>query len=116
CCRAATVTARAPDASATDASATATVMIARAATGRPSRASANGRPPKEKLDEHHCPRQRRRRPRRRPPALLPPAQDLPVLRRQRTEDRFQGREAAAALRLGARQDRPQPDHRGLVQE
>ena len=44
------------------------------------------RPPKEKLDEHHCPGQRRRRPRRRPPALLPPAQDLPVHRHQCAED------------------------------
>ena len=51
-----------------------------------------------------------------PPAVLPPPQDLPVLRRQRAEDRLQGREAAAALRLRARQDRAEPHHRGLGQE
>ena len=54
--------------------------------------------------------------RRRPPAVLPPPQDLPVLRRQRAEDRLQGRQAAAALRLRARQDRAEPHHRGVGQE
>src|SRR5690606_14893608 len=39
------------------------------------------------------------------PAVPAPPQDLPVLRRQRAQDRLQGRAAAAALRLGARQDR-----------
>ena len=52
----------------------------------------------------------------RAPPLLPPPQDLPVHRRQRAEDRLQGREAVAALRLGARQDRAEPHHRGLDQE
>src|SRR5437764_11674501 len=51
-----------------------------------------------------------------PQAVLPPPQDLSVLRRQRAEDRLQGREAVAALRLGARQDRAEPHHRGLDQE
>ena len=54
--------------------------------------------------------------RRRPPAVLPPPQDLPVLRRQCAEDRLQGRQAAAALRLRARQDRAEPHHRGLGEE
>src|SRR3954454_10263457 len=53
---------------------------------------------------------------RRPPALLPPPQDLPVHGRQRAQDRLQGRQAVAALHLGARQDRPEPHHRGLEQE
>src|SRR6516165_412289 len=51
-----------------------------------------------------------------PPAVLPPPQDLPVLGRQRAEDRLQGREAVAALRVRARQDRAEPHHRGLGQE
>ena len=51
-----------------------------------------------------------------PPAVLPPAQDLPVLRRQCAEDRLQGRQAVAALRVGARQDRAEPHHRGVGQE
>ena len=50
------------------------------------------------------------------PAVLPPPQDLPVLRRQRAQDRLQGRAAAAALRLRARQDRAEPHHRGVGQE
>ena len=54
--------------------------------------------------------------RRRPPSVLPPSQDLPVLRRQRAEDRLQGRQAVAALRVGARQDRAEPHHRGVGQE
>src|SRR5690606_28026755 len=50
--------------------------------------------------------QARRRPRRPgPPPLLPAPQDLPVLGRQRAEDRLQGREAAVALHFRARQDR-----------
>ena len=50
------------------------------------------------------------------PSVLPPAQDLPVLRRQCAEDRLQGRQAVAALRVGARQDRAEPHHRGVGQE
>src|SRR5581483_12143022 len=48
--------------------------------------------------------------------LLPSAQDLSVLRRQCAEDRLQGCQAAAALRVRARQDRAEPPHGGLVQE
>src|SRR6266446_4675904 len=48
--------------------------------------------------------------------LHPPPQELPVLRRQRAEDRLQGRAPPAALRLGARQDRAQPHLGGIVQE
>src|SRR5262249_57667100 len=49
------------------------------------------------------------------PAVLPPPQDLSVLRRQCPEDRLQGRAAAAALPLRARQDRahPHPPRLGL---
>src|SRR5262245_44260839 len=54
--------------------------------------------------------------RRRAPAVLPAAQDLPVLRRQCAEDRLQGHSAPAALHLRARQDRAEPDHRGVGQE
>src|SRR5262249_37074765 len=49
--------------------------------------------------------------RRRAPPVLPPAQDLPLLGRKRPEDRLQGREAPAALRLRARQNRTEPHHR-----
>src|SRR5580658_1658277 len=62
---------------------------------------------------------RRRRPRCTsgyPPAVLPPAQDLPVLRPERPEDRLQGREAAAALHLRAGQDRTEPNHGSVGQE
>ena len=53
--------------------------------------------------------------RRRPaPSLLPPQEDLPVLRRQRAQDRLQGREAAAALHLRARQDRAVAHHRRVA--
>ena len=51
-----------------------------------------------------------------PPSVLPPPQDLPVLRRQCAEDRLQGRQAAAALRLRARQDRAEPHHGGVGEE
>src|SRR6202040_2774554 len=57
-----------------------------------------------------------RRGRRWAPAVLSPPQELPVLRRQRAEDRLQGRQAVAALRVGARQDRAEPHHGGLGQE
>ena len=50
------------------------------------------------------------------PAVLPPPQELPVLGRQRAEDRLQGRQAAAAVRVRARQDRSEPHHRGLGEE
>src|SRR5678815_2639776 len=49
-------------------------------------------------------------------AVLPAAQDLPVLRNQRAKDRLQGREAVAALRLRARQDRAEPHHGRLDPE
>src|SRR5260370_40293742 len=51
-----------------------------------------------------------------PSTVLPPAQDLPVLGRQCPEDRLQGREAVAALRLRARQDRAELHHRSFGQE
>ena len=54
--------------------------------------------------------------RRGTPAVFPPPQELPVLRRQRAEDRLQGRQAAAAVRIGARQDRSEPYHGGFRQE
>src|SRR5690554_2036575 len=47
---------------------------------------------------------------RRTPSVHAPAQDLPVLGRRRAEDRLQGREAPAAVRLRARQDRAEPHH------
>src|SRR5262245_25185490 len=50
----------------------------------------------------------------RPSAVLPSTQDMPVLRRQRAEDRLQGRQAAAALHFGARQDRAEPQDRKSV--
>src|SRR5258708_1691893 len=56
---------------------------------------------------------RRWRWRRSAPSVLPTAQDLPVLRLQRTEDRLQGRAAAAALYFRAWQDRAEPHHRGV---
>src|SRR5262249_37649840 len=51
-----------------------------------------------------------------PSSVLPPPQDLSVLGRQRAQDRLQGRQAAAALHLGARQDRAEPHHRGIGEE
>src|SRR3984957_18547454 len=50
------------------------------------------------------------------PGVLPPPQELPVLRRQCAEDRLQGRQASAAFRLGARQDRAEPHHRRVGEE
>src|ERR1700733_5669906 len=50
---------------------------------------------------------------RRPPPFLPPAQKLSVLRRQRAEDRLQGRQTATAVRLRARQNRSKPHYRGI---
>ncbi len=52
----------------------------------------------------------------RTPPLLSSSQDLPVHWRQCAEDRLQGREAVAALRLRARQDRAKPHHCRLGQE
>src|SRR5262245_61914703 len=49
-------------------------------------------------------------------AILSPPQDLPVFRRQCAEDRLQGCEALAALRVRARQDRAESDYRGFRQE
>src|SRR6266446_6441620 len=51
-----------------------------------------------------------------PPSVLPAPQDLPVLGGERAQDRPQGREALAALRIGARQDRAEPHHRSVGQE
>ena len=53
---------------------------------------------------------------RAPPPLLPPPQVLPVLRRQRAEDRLQGHAPAVALHLRARQDRAFAHHRGQRQQ
>src|SRR6202795_4018990 len=50
------------------------------------------------------------------PAVLPPPQELPVLRRQCAEDRLQGCQAPAAVRIGTRQDRSKPHHRRLGKE
>ena len=47
-----------------------------------------------------------------PPPLFPPPQVLPVLRRQRAEDRLQGHAPAVALHFRARQDRAVAHHRG----
>ena len=55
--------------------------------------------------------------RRRPAAsLLPPPQELPLLRRQRAQDRLQGRQVAAAVCVRARQDRAEPHHGGIGEE
>src|SRR5215471_8668411 len=73
--------------------------------------------PREARNERRRATRRRRWPlRRRAPAILPAAQILPLLGAACAQDRLQGREAAAALRLRARQDRTEPHHRGLDQE
>src|ERR1700722_6606287 len=54
--------------------------------------------------------------RRRSPAVFPAPQKLPVLRRQCAQDRLQRRQALAALRFGARQDRAKPHYRGFGEE
>src|SRR5277367_1629257 len=54
--------------------------------------------------------------RRSTPAVLPPPQKLSVLGRQRAEDRLQGRQAAATVRIRARQDRSKPHHGGFRKE
>src|SRR5712671_6363265 len=50
------------------------------------------------------------------PSVFPPPQDLPVHGSERAEDRLQGFQALDALRVGARQDRPEPHYRSLRQE
>ena len=54
--------------------------------------------------------------RRRAPAVLSPPQELPVFRRQCAEDRLQGRQAAATVRVGTRQDRSESHYRGFRKE
>src|SRR3982750_2386198 len=49
-------------------------------------------------------------------SVLPSSEALPVLRRQRAEDRLQGHQAARPFHLRARQDRPEPHHCGVRQE
>ena len=49
-------------------------------------------------------------------SVLPSPEDLPVLRRQRAEDRLQGHQAAGPVHFRAWQDRPEPHHRGLGEE
>src|SRR5262249_61228982 len=51
-----------------------------------------------------------------PSAILSPPQYLSVFRRQCPEDRLQGCEALAALRIRARQDRAESDYGGFRQE
>src|SRR5260370_1018038 len=50
------------------------------------------------------------------PAVLPPSQELSILRRQCADDRLQGRQALAAVRVGARQDCSEPHYRRLGKE
>src|ERR1700727_61498 len=103
-------------ASATEAIA-ATVAIAvtvRAATGVRARPPTKLKRRRRRRNNHGNVTAGRRR--RRTPAVLSPPQELPVLRRQRTEDRLQGRQAVAALRLGARQSLAEPHHGGLGEE
>ena len=81
------------------ASASATVTAATAARGdradrdrpRPRAGPIRPRRPRRGTDETQPREQSIDAPPRRPPAVLPPPQDLPVLRRQRAEDRLQGR-------------------------
>src|SRR5690606_5570173 len=94
-------------AAAADASAT-----ARAATPQTGRAARVPRPAAKEVND--APREQA--PRRTAPPVLPAPQELPVLRPRRAQDRLQGRQAAATLHLGARQDRAEPDHGGLGQE
>src|SRR5262249_23742103 len=62
---------------------------------------------KEQWDEHTAPSGT--------PAVFPPPQNLPLLRSERAQDRLQGRQVAAALHFGARQDRALAHHGGLRQ-
>ena len=70
--------------------------------------------------EHLAPRRRSESdgdvPNADPAAFLSPPQDLPVLRRQCAEDRLQGRQAVATLRVRARQDRAESHYGGVRQE
>src|SRR3954468_13904202 len=50
------------------------------------------------------------------PSVLPPPQDLSVHGSERAKDRLQGFQAPDALRIGARQDRAEPHHRGFRKE
>src|SRR5579883_700336 len=88
-------------------SAAASVRAIETATGVP--ATASKKPKQERRNDHgHVAASRRST-----PAVFPPSQKLPVLRRQCAEDRLQGRQAAAAVRVRTGQDRPQPHYRGL---
>ena len=49
-------------------------------------------------------------------SVLPPAQDVPVLGRRRTQDRLQGRQASVALHFRTRQDRAFAHHGRLGEE
>src|SRR5690606_9954750 len=106
------------------ATATASVRVrtSAAATAANVRSALNvNSPPREAVNDrrnHRRPRRAdpRRPRRRRAPAVLPPPEGLPVLGRQLAEDRLQGRQAAAALRLRTRQDRALADHRRVGQE
>src|SRR3984893_9699111 len=102
-------------AGATGASASETVATARATvTGVRARAPTKLKRRRRRRNNHGNVTARRRR--RWTPAVLSPPQELPVLRRQRAEDRLQGRQAVAALRVGARQDRSEPHYGGLGEE
>ena len=69
---------------------------------RPSeRERRRGRAPILRAADHHH-----------PPAVLPAPQDQPVRHRRRAQDRLQGHQASAALRVRAWQDRAAADHRG----
>src|ERR1700724_1918387 len=104
-------------ASETVATASATVVTVRATvTGVRARAPTKLKRRRRRRNNHGNVTARRRRRRRWTPAVLSPPQELPVLRRQRAEDRLQGRQAVAALRVGARQDRSEPHYGGLGEE
>src|SRR5690606_13045172 len=53
---------------------------------------------------------------RRAASVPPSPQDVPVLWRQRAQDRLQGLASARALHLRARQDRAEPYHRGVGEQ
>src|SRR5262249_38838507 len=97
------------DSTATVASGGATARVVRRAKSAMT-APANRHPATRSKNDEHEPR------RGCPPSVLPPPQDLSVLRGQHAQDRLQGREAPAALHLGARQDRAEPHHGGIGEE
>src|SRR5262249_38369126 len=105
--------ASATNAVATGSTASIAVTVARAVTVAVASGAATAKvaTKRRRRSKHHAVRSITRS-----PPVLPPPQDVPVHRRQRAEDRLQGRQAAAALRLRARQDRAEPHHRGLDQE